>query len=189
MTHRVALGSFALLLACGDLSADTGDAGGPEPGCDDAVLLDRSDDPTVRGPWPVGTRDVMLGDVRVAVWYPAEIGSDEGTEPATYDIRDVLPPSQQDLITDEDNPLQVCDCARDLPLDTTHGPYPFVVFVHGTAAWRSQSLTQMTHWASRGFVVIAADHPGLKLGDVLTIACPDDPSGERDLERDVDGML
>ncbi len=26
----------------------------------------------------------------------------------------------------------------------------------------------MTHWASRGFVVIAADHPGMRLLDILS---------------------
>ena len=42
-----------------------------------------------------------------------------------------------------------------------------VVFVHGTASFRTQSLTQMTHWASRGFVVLAADHPKIRLKDLL----------------------
>ena len=45
------------------------------------------------------------------------------------------------------------------------------MFVHGTASFRTQSLPQMTHWASRGFVVMAADHPGLALGDMLGSLC------------------
>jgi hypothetical protein len=61
--------------------------------------------------------------------------------------------------------------------------------VHGTAAFRHQSLSLMTHWASRGFVVVAADHPGLMLGDLLANRCPDDPSGAQDLGGDVDAML
>jgi predicted dienelactone hydrolase len=46
-----------------------------------------------------------------------------------------------------------------------------VIFIHGTASWRSQSLTQMTHWASRGFVVISSDHPGYWMADMLGLAC------------------
>jgi len=46
-----------------------------------------------------------------------------------------------------------------------------VIFIHGTAGFRSQSLEQMTHWASRGFVVLAADHPGLWLHDLLGQLC------------------
>jgi hypothetical protein len=43
-----------------------------------------------------------------------------------------------------------------------------VLFIHGTAGFRTQSLTFMTHWASRGFVVVAADHPGMMLKDILS---------------------
>jgi hypothetical protein len=56
---------------------------------------------------------------------------------------------------------------RDLPLDEKRGPYPVVIFVHGTASFRTQSLTQMVHWASRGFVVLSADHPGIGLKDII----------------------
>ena len=58
-----------------------------------------------------------------------------------------------------------------------------------TAAWATVSLTQMTHWASRGFVVVALDHPGLFLGDLLALACPDEPTGSQDLSADTDALL
>lgn len=45
--------------------------------------------------------------------------------------------------------------------------FPLIVFVHGTAGWRSQSLSLVVHWASRGFVVVAADYPGICLHDML----------------------
>jgi hypothetical protein len=48
--------------------------------------------------------------------------------------------------------------------------FPAIVFVHGTAGWRSQSLSLASHWASRGFVVIAADYPGIRLYDLLDLA-------------------
>ena len=51
--------------------------------------------------------------------------------------------------------------------ETTPAGFPVIVFVHGTAGWRSQSLSLVSHWASRGFVVVAADYPGICLHDLL----------------------
>lgn len=162
---------------------------GEVAGCDGASLLAASDDLADRGPWPVGARTVQIGRLTVEIWYPAVPGSEIGVEPENYDIRYALPASQQSLIPDAIAPLHPCDCARDLPLDTSHGPYPVVLFLHGTAAWRSQSLTETTHWASRGFVVVAADHPGLWLADTLALLCPDDPTGAQDIPGDVAAMV
>ena len=178
-----------LAVACG---GDDGTTPPPTdiPGCDGAVLLSRPTDPAARGPWPVGARTVAVGRLgKVEVWYPAARGSEAGHDRARYDIRQALNPMQRDVISDADNPWQDCDCYRDLPLDDTHGPYPAIVFVHGTAAFRHQSLPIVTHWASRGFVVIAADHPGLVLGDVLTRLCPDTPTGTQDLAADIAAEL
>lgn len=157
-------------------------------GCDGATLRGTSTDPAARGPWEVGARTVTIGRLTAEVWYPAALGSAAGVEPAVYDIREALG-EQAGAVPDADNPWQACDCHRDLPIDDAHGPYPVVVFVHGTAAFRHQSLTHATHWASRGFVVIAADHPGLMLGDFLARICPGEPVGEQDLDADVDAIL
>ena len=53
-------------------------------------------------------------------------------------------------------------------MDTDHGPYPVIIFLHGFSGFSAQSVGQMTHWASRGFVVVAADHPSLGLKTLLT---------------------
>lgn len=137
-------------------------------GCDGASLLTAGDDPGAHGPWPVGARTVTIDGLVTEVWYPAAIGSQEGQPRVRYDIREHLPDADAQKIPDAKNPLQDCDCYRDLPLDESHGKYPLVLFIHGTAAFRTQSLTQMTHWASRGFVVVAADHPKIQLKDALT---------------------
>jgi predicted dienelactone hydrolase len=121
----------------------------------------------------------------VEVWYPAVPGSEAGMSKAVYDIRKALPASEISKIPDADNPWQNCDCYRDLPLDTAHGPYAGIVFVHGTAAFRHQSLPNVTHWASRGFVVIAANHPGLYLGDFLGRTCGQQ-SPQQNLSADID---
>ena len=172
-----------------DASVDPGGDPGQVEGCDGADRFARPADPSRRGPWPVGARTVTVGRLTTEIWYPAARGSERGVDPAVYDIRLALPASQRDLIPDQDNPWQPCDCYRDLPLDGARGPYPVVVFIHGTAAFRTQSLHIMAHWASRGFVVVAADHPGLNLADTLSLLCPDSASGGRDLVGDADALL
>ncbi|MGZ3429814.1 MAG: alpha/beta hydrolase family protein, partial [Polyangia bacterium] len=151
--------------------AGGGGGGGGTPtdvtGCPGQTLYALPTDPSAPGPWPVGARTVMLAGLTTEVWYPATLGSDAGKTKIIYDIREHLPPADATKIPDSDNPPQECNCFRDLPLDTTHGPYPIVVSIHGTAAFRTQSLTFMTHWASRGFVVVSADHPGIELKDIL----------------------
>lgn len=181
---------LALVTSCGGSGAeDPPPAGTDIDGCDGAKLLAVPADPAAKGPWPVGARTVTIGRLKVEVWYPAVVGSDAGMANARYDIRQSLNPSQRTIVPDADNPVQECDCVRELPLDDAHGPYPVVVFIHGTAGFRHQSVHQATHWASRGFVVIAADHPGLMLGDLLAQFCPDDPSGAQNLPGDLDAMI
>ncbi|MBA3502546.1 MAG: alpha/beta fold hydrolase [Myxococcota bacterium] len=156
-------------------------------GCDGAVLRANPEDPALRGPWTVGAKTITIGRLRTEVWYPAAPVA--GLPPHRYDIRASLNPSQRALVPDADNPWQTCDCFADVPIDPEHGPFPVIVFVHGTASFRHQSLHQTTHWASRGFVVIAADHPGLMLGDLLAQFCPDEPSGAQNLTADIDAIL
>ncbi|MCA9612942.1 MAG: hypothetical protein KC586_09350 [Myxococcales bacterium] len=172
-----------------DAGTEAPDSGavGPVVSCEGATLLELPALPETRGPWEVGARTFQVGRLKAEVWYPAAPGS-EG-EVARYDLRQWLPPSELEAIPDDDNPWQDCDCRRDVPLDEAHGPYPVVVFVHGTAAFRTQSLSIATHWASRGFVVVSADHPGLFLGDQLALACPDMASGSRDLNGDVMALV
>ena len=163
--------------AGGQAPADAGAGGAPPaeggavpedvPACE-GTLYAVPEDPALRGPWPVGVKTVSVSGLTTEIWYPARIGSEAGAERASYDIRLALPPSEQSKIPDSDNPVQPCDCFRNLPLDDGHGPYPVVAFVHGTAAFRTQSLAQMEHWASRGFVVVSSDHPHLWLADYLT---------------------
>ena len=160
--------------AAGDANADTSLPAVPTTtGCDGATLLPVPADPALAGPWAVGARTVQLPGLTTAttltaeVWYPAAPGSDKAVKPVAYDLREHLSKDDAGKLKDADNPLQICDCYRDLPLDTAHGPYPMVLFMHGTGGFRTQSLRLMTHWASRGFVVVAADHPGLELKAVL----------------------
>ncbi len=145
----------------------------------------KPNDLSARGPWSVGARTVSIDDLTVEVFYP----SDETVgEAVVYDIRDALPPEEAAKITDEANPWQPCECGRDLSIDANFGPYPVVLFIHGTAGWRTQSLRHLTHWASRGFIVVTADHPGLWLRDLLAPLCGG-AAPARDLESDVRALL
>ena len=166
--------------ACGESD------GGPRcesAGCGESILCEMPADPALPGPWAVGARTVDIQGYTVEVWYPAEYGSQKGKDKVVYDIRRLLPISERTKIPAEDNPWQECDCYGNLPLDGEHGPYPLVVFIHGTGGYRMQNLTQMTHWASRGFVVAAADHPGLCLSDMLV------GNVVYDIESDMDLLL
>jgi len=138
----------------------------------------------------VGARTVTIAGLTVEVWYPASPGSEESAAALKYDVRAFLPAAEAPKIPDEKAPVQTCNCFADLPLDEAHGPYPVVVFVHGTAGFRTQSLEITTHWASRGFVVIAADHPGLYLGDLITsLPICDGDAPAQDLEADIAAIV
>jgi predicted dienelactone hydrolase len=177
------------LAACGnDPTGSSPPPGSDVEGCDGSKLLANPADAAARGPWAVGARTASVGGLTVEVWYPATPGSEQGKDAAVYDIRAALPASEAAKIPDAENPWQSCDCVRELPLDEAHGPYPAIVFVHGTAAFRHQSLPLVTHWASRGFVVIAANHPGLYLGHFLGRTCGGDAPAQ-DLSRDIDALI
>lgn len=158
------------------------------PGCEGTTLLPLPDDTLERGPWPVGNKTVKLGRLNsVEVFYPAQVGSEQGKQATKYDLRQFLPKNEQSKVPDAQATLASADTYADLPLDTAHGPYPLVILVHGTAAFRVASLTSQALWASRGFVVLAADHPGLYLADY--IACGGQVAGQLDLSGDVDAEL
>ena len=148
-----------------------------ELGCDGEVLFVVPEDPGAKGPWPVGVQTATVGGLTTEIWYPAVIGSDAGQPAERYDIREFLPGAEAAKVSDEKNPLLECDCSRDLPLDSERGPYPVIVFLHGTGAFRQQSLSQASHWASRGFIVLSQDHPGLYLTDALSFMLGADQPG------------
>lgn len=152
----------------GDGGALTDDGGGAPNRCGTTTLLANPDDFSTKGPWAVGAKHTTVGELSVEIWYPANITSAVGRTKLRYDVRDDLPANQASKISDEVNPYQSCnDCFRDLPIDAEHGPYPLVVFIHGTAGFKTQNLDNMVHWASRGFIVMAANHPGLSIGSFV----------------------
>ena len=133
------------------------------------------DAPGERGPWPVGVRTALLplgnGHAPVEIWYPAKRGTETGKNQEVYDYIKWLPPEAQAEVPSADKPVPViCNCYRELPIDTAHGPFPAVVYVHNLGAARIASIGIVSHWASRGFVVVALDHPKQHLQDLLAYA-------------------
>jgi dienelactone hydrolase len=145
---------FALTwLAC----ADEGPAGppGPQP-------LDLPADPAVAA-MPVGVRTIELGGHLAEVWYPAaEPGPGEDVDFAAA-APDVVLQATGPL----DVPLLPTVAVRDAEPRALAEPQPLVVFSHGFGGTRLQSVTLTTHWAGRGYVVVATDHAGRSLPDLL----------------------
>lgn len=140
----------------------------PTLGCNGASMLSLPAGTAQRGPWPVGERTVHFDRFSaVEVLYPATPGSAAGAEEVAFDLRSFLPQSEQTKVPDAETTILHADTYRDLPIDETHGPYPWVIFVHGSGSFRAGSLSTLALWASRGFVVLAADHPGAYLADYL----------------------
>jgi hypothetical protein len=175
-----------------------GGGGGAPPACSGQNLLPVPDDPSVRGPWVVGVKTVKVGRLTAEVVYPAAPGSEQGVQETTYDIRSWLPQpnppanvsnAQFTPIEDRESPAVKPiggGLYRDLPIDAGHGPYPVVIFMHGTSSFRIASGSLNVQWASRGFVVVAADYPGLMLADQLCSAgCGCQPSGAADYPGDI----
>lgn len=150
-----------------DVDTDSGsDTGTLLQGCSGQILRKIPLDLGAPGPWPVGALTTTVGKMRTEIWYPATPGSESAADRVKYDIRDHLPDPSK--VSEEENPIQTCDCYRDLPIDDQAGPYPAVLFLHGTAGFRTQNLEQMTHFASRGFIVVASDHPGICFKDMIS---------------------
>jgi dienelactone hydrolase len=150
------MGFAALLAACSnssDGSGSGGTRGGPAP--------DTYRDP---GPYAAGVTTLTLADRGVEVWYPVDPADTEGLETSPYFIREFLSDAAQAVLADAEERLQIdlnppfaTDAYREAPA-STDGPFPLVLFSHGSPAFRTQSTFLTTHLASWGFVVASIDH-------------------------------
>ena len=171
-------GAGLLLLcavACGEGSSDetgqqdTGDEAQP-------AGPEAAPDPSTWGPFPVGVQTWRLQDdargddlprpIVTEVWYPASEDAREG-EGVSYRLEDILRPDALALVQGElDVELQT-DAVRDAPVRLSDGPYPVILFSHGSGGIRAQSTYLTVFLASHGYVVLSADHDGNTLSDLL----------------------
>ncbi len=171
--------AFVLLVAlAGCSSSDDPSADDPateEPTTDASTAVDQAslDQP---GAFGVGRSTVTVVDearegrsLTTDVWYPIE--PDAGAEPSIYQL---VPraPGFDHQIAKADEPL------------ADDGPFPLLVFSHGSPSVRWQSLFVMELLASHGFVVVAPDHAGDSAVDALAgdLAAP----AENEVNRPTD---
>ncbi len=135
--------------------------------CSNTTLREIPTDPSIAGPWSVGSKTVLIQGLTTEVWYPAVPGSESGKSKDWIDTR----PYMSDSNPDPSDPKFQIDSYAGLPLDKDYGPYPVIIYVHGTGSFRQASHKLFTHWVSRGFVVLCADNPGINLGDLMEGGC------------------
>jgi dienelactone hydrolase len=146
--------TLSLLLACGSHDA----APETEP-------LDLPAAPEARGV-PVGVRTFVDDGYTFEVWYPAPAAlAGQATDLA--DFAQFVPPAFLERVGAFAFPDVDGRAVRDAPLRVTGERLPVVVFSHGFGGVRLQSLDYVTHLASRGYVVIATDHGGRSMPDLL----------------------
>lgn len=133
---------------------------------ENVVPLNLPSDPSQSG-LPVGVRTVQTPDgSTVEVWYPAsDAAIDMPTE--SVDLRLYLSDEISERLGPVDLPLIPTAAVRDAALREGHAPFPVLVFSHGFGGVRTQSVSLTTHLASRGYVVLATEHAGRSLGDLL----------------------
>jgi predicted dienelactone hydrolase len=142
------LALLAALAGCDDSSSSEDGTGGPESTPD--TFRDA-------GPFAAGVTTLTLADRQVEVWYPVDPGSVQGLEKSPYFIRDYLSDIADSLLPPDLNPPYLTDAYRDVT-GSSDGPFPLVLFSHGSPAFRTQSTFLTTHLATWGFVVASVDH-------------------------------
>lgn len=150
-------------------------------------------DPSTYGPYAVGVRTMtFLDDERetpgkdgprklvAEVWYPAA-GSARDDEKQDYVIYDELPESLRAGLTPEDLGRIETEAVRDAPV-YEDVRFPVIIFSHGKGGLRQQSTFYTVPLASHGYVVVAPDHEGDTIVELLE-------AGDVDVTSTVDSYL
>ncbi len=140
-------------------------------------------DPMEPGPFAVGVKTMVLVDdsrvgpdtghartLKTEIWYPATQHAKDGPF-WSYDAKDEITPEllgdKYDSFMSADIPLVATTTVRDAAMDREHAPYPVIIYSHGSNSIRWQSIFYTSHLASHGYVVIAPDHEGNTLWDLI----------------------
>jgi len=174
-------GVFGVVVAAsgaviGGCVPDVGDVAEPLPfaPADDT----NAPNPAELGPYPVGVRTTTLVDdlrleddgaprtLPLEIWYPAQESArdDEGE---TIRLYDELPADLQADLQPEDLGALPTVAVRDAPARKDGVRFPLVVFSHGKGGIRNQSNFYTTQLASHGYVVVAPDHVGDTVVELL----------------------
>jgi predicted dienelactone hydrolase len=124
------------------------------------------DDPAARGV-ATGIRTVYAPGLALEVFYPAAEDSVASAPADSIDLRDFISTEVSDLLGPVELDTMRVEARRDAPFRTTGEELPVLFFSHGLGAFRTQSPNLCDHLASRGYVVVAVDHPGRMITDLL----------------------
>ncbi|MCB9637297.1 MAG: hypothetical protein H6727_00120 [Myxococcales bacterium] len=147
----------------------------------DAASLEVAPEPDKMGPFTVGVRTIKIVDTTrktdkypegrplvIDIWYPAMPQKEDAVKDA-YDPKADAPKETIDKLVSEgiNIPKLAQDAYRDAEPYKKGGPYPLILYSHGSGGIRYQSVFQCPHLASHGYVVAAVDHVDNTLYDIL----------------------
>jgi predicted dienelactone hydrolase len=144
---------------------------------------DAAPDPSIAGPYPVGVRHYTLVDdfrieasgpnagqprrLPLEVWYPAVEAARDADKETIYLFNELPPDLQEGLTLDDLGELPTI-AVRDAPVRADDDDrYPLVIFSHGKGGTRLQSNFYTAYLASHGYVVVAPDHSGDTIVELL----------------------
>lgn len=138
----------------------------PAPEPEPPEPLDLPADPAATGV-PVGVRTEETEEgLSFEVWYPAS--DDAAGQPGEIvDFGRWIPAPVTDVLGPLELPEIPTIAVRDAPARRLAEPVPVVIFSHGFGGTRAQSVDLTSHLASRGYVVLATDHAGRSMPDLL----------------------
>ncbi|OWY62170.1 hypothetical protein B7486_59875, partial [cyanobacterium TDX16] len=122
------------------------------------------------GPYAAGVTSLELASgARLQVWYPADPDAVGDAEPAVYDVKDEVPPALLEGLEgiDELDATFTTEAYEDVAA-SEDGPFPYVVYAHGFAAYPSVSSGLTSHLASWGFVVASPEFLSRSLAGQLS---------------------
>ena len=169
------------LVAAGCSGSDSGGTAADAPATSSTTVADAATLASMvegRGKYAVGVRTVEVTGARgrvlpVEIWYPVEPASAAGAQPATYDFPGLEVPTEQAVIGAPPAP----------------GPFPLVVYSHGSGGLRYVSGFLTEHLASHGFVVVAPDHLGNTALDEFTGSAEPQEQVAQDRPVDVQAVI
>lgn len=138
------------------------------------------------GPHPVGITTVTMPSGALAeIWYPAGPEAEGATD--SYAVRDFTPQLMRELVPAEIDDTVTVAAGRDAAV-ADDGPFPLVLFSHGSTSFRLQSSNLAHHLASWGMVVASPDHASRNLVNLLEPAA-DAPAAVDDMLATLDVVL
>ncbi len=158
---RTLLGVLSSVLFLGGLAAcGSGDEQAASSTTDPASAAGNLVQAGESGPWEVGVRTIEITDAQnperrlpVDVWYPVEADATEGLKRHEYSFIPGLGYTSE--VSWDEAPA-------------ASGPFPLVIYSHGSGGFRWVSTFLTEFLASKGFVVAAVDHTGNTALDEFT---------------------